>query len=375
MIPSADPAPAEVAREPAGGPRLVSALAYSAAWLPLLAVYATLGHAQGYAFDHAARGALWTVLPLALLGVPAARAIERLAGNPRPARVLLARHAAYALLYVGGALALWYGLHTLDRQLAGKAADFRPEWVLLGWQALIFDLVYAALAGVIHARALARRAERESMRAARAESLRARADLALLRSQLNPHFVLNVLHSLLGLVRRDPALAERALEDLGGLLGYGLRVGREERDRVPLRDEWAFVEAYLELEKMRLGERLDLRLDCDPEALDRWVPCFALQPLVENAVVHAIAPRARGGRLEVSARLDGERLRLAVRDDGPGLPDGPPDGDGLGLRLLRERLAVLYPGDPVLRLDPAPGGGLLATLDLPARRAAPGAAA
>jgi len=350
------------------------ALAYAAAWLPLTAVYVALYLGQNAPLGRAVRGSVLGVLPLAFLGVFVMRAADGLArSGASPAR-LLARHAVHAVLFVVAATAATNLLTYVDVRITGDGKPYRPSALIIAWQALFNALVYVALAGLTHARAQARRAEAESMRAARAEALRVRADLALLRSQLNPHFVLNVLHSLVGLVRRDPALAERAIEDLGGLLGYGLRMSREEHDRVPLRDEWAFVQAYLELEKLRLGERLDLRAELAPGILDLWVPSFALQPLVENAIVHAIAPRARGGRLEVAARVSGDRLVLSVRDDGPGLSGEDLDGDGLGLRLLRERLAALYPGRGVLSLEPAAGGGLEARLELPIQRA-PGAGA
>jgi LytS/YehU family sensor histidine kinase len=235
------------------------------------------------------------------------------------------------------------------------------------WELLNSALVYGALVGIAYARRNAERVREQSARAARAEVLRASAELAALRSQLNPHFILNTLHTLLGLVRREPALAEQAIERMGDLLRYGLRLHREAIDEVTLREEWGFVESYLELERLRLGERLRLTLEAEDAVLDCLVPAFVLQPLVENAIRHAIAPRATGGRLEVRARQADGRLRLEVTDDGPGAPAAALDGGrGLGLRLLRERLEALYAGGALLRLPPA-GAGLRAELDLPLR--------
>jgi signal transduction histidine kinase len=338
---------------------------YALVWLPLVAVDVAMFMAMGGTFVLAVRSGIAFELPRAVLGVFVLRTAEAVAELPLTRARVLGRHAATALPYAVASTALAYVLWWADHVVLGPDRPLRFDPYIAGWQTLFNVLLYAALAGVGHARAQGRRIEAESMRAARAEALRARADRALLRSQLNPHFVMNVLHSLVGLVRRDPALAERAIEDLGGLLGYGLRLSREDADRVPLREEWAFVESYLELEKMRLGDRLDLGVEAAPEALACRVPSFSLQPLVENAIVHAIAPRARGGLLGVSARVEGDGLALRVEDDGPGLAADALDGDGLGLRLLRERLAVLYPGRDVLRLTSRPGGGLVVALDLP----------
>jgi sensor histidine kinase YesM len=205
--------------------------------------------------------------------------------------------------------------------------------------------------------------------------------MAALRAQLNPHFLFNTLHSVLGMVRRDPARAEAALEELGDLLHYAIRVHRDSIDWTALRHEWEFMETYLKLETMRLGDRLRISRDLDERALDRPVPTFCLQPLVENAVRHGIAPRAAGGTIAVAARLLGETLRLEVGNDGDGAPradetrDGASepepdrrrqgDGAGLGLRVLRDRLEVLYRGRARMAAGPTVEGGYSVLLTLP----------
>jgi sensor histidine kinase YesM len=243
--------------------------------------------------------------------------------------------------------------------------------MIAAWQAVIGGLIYLAIAGASYAWQNAQRVREEAAHAAQADALRARAQLAALRSQLNPHFLLNTLHAALGLVRRDPALAERALERLGEVLHYGLRMHRESLDHVTVADEWAFVRSYLEIESLRLEERLRLHLEADPAAMQELVPPFVLQPLVENAILHAVAPRKAGGRVAITARRRGDHLQLEVCDDGPGMPAMIlPSGVGLGLRLLRERLALLYAGRATLSLQPAEGGGLRTTIDLPLDREA-----
>ena len=339
---------------------------YAAAWLLCAGLYAAGFASFGATPSQAIRAAVAIVVPWAVVGLVvlrAARAIPWPAEDGR-ARVIL-MHVALALAFVALSVAGWYLLVLADMRLV-MGTPMKFTWRAVPYQILNSSLVYAALVGSTYARQNAARVREESARAARAELLRAGAELAALRSQLNPHFLLNTLHAALGLVRRDPALAERALERLGELLHYGLRMHREGLDQVTLGEEWAFVRSYLEIEGLRLEERLQLRLEAEPETLECPVPPFVLQPLVENAVLHAVAPRKQGGRIEVTARLRGERLQLEVCDDGPGMPAAASTpGAGLGLQLLRDRLAQLYGGKAALSLHTAESGGVRATLDLP----------
>jgi len=237
---------------------------------------------------------------------------------------------------------------------------------IVGWHLFISVLVYLAATAAAQAWMTARRLKEEEAHAARAEALRARAELSALRAQLNPHFLFNVLHSVLGMVRRDPAVAEAALEDLGDLLHYAIRVHRDGVDWTALRHEWEFMETYLKLETLRLGDRLQVVRQVDEAALDQSVPTFSLQPLVENAVRHGIAPRAAGGRIAVASRIEGAALRLEVSNDGDGggrAQDG--DEGGLGLRVLRERLEVLYRGRARMAAGPTAAGGYNVVLTLP----------
>jgi signal transduction histidine kinase len=254
--------------------------------------------------------------------------------------------------------------------------DIRP----VVWKALISLLAFFVIAGIGLARFHSREAREASARALRSETLRAEARLAILRAQLNPHFILNVLHSLVGLAEREPRATSGALERLGTTLRYALRVQSRASDRVALRDELAFTRDYLDLERLRLGDRLRTRISADESALDRIVPPFVLQPLVENAVIHAIAPRAKGGLVSISISLalddaPGGALSIRVEDDGPGT-DGEEraadavahPGNGLGLALLRDRLAALYGRNGsaagTLSIDRSPLGGTRASLRL-----------
>jgi two-component system, LytTR family, sensor kinase len=338
---------------------------YVVAWVPLAAVYAALFAAAGIAPASAIRGALALVLPFLLLGFLVLRVPDRVRWDERRRVRFFAIQLALMVPYAVLGAALGVALRYLDMLVVTGRVEGRFEPVIVAWQAVLGSLIYLVIA-------VGSYAWHNAQRAREADALRTRAELAVLRSQLNPHFLFNTLHASIGLVRRDPALAERALERLGELLRYGLRMHREALDQVRLSEEWEFVRSYLEIESLRLGDRLQLDVTADADAMQCLVPPFVLQPLVENAIVHAIAPRKAGGRLAVSARRRGDRLHLEVSDDGPGLAPSPgPPGRSLGLQLLRERLAMLYPGAAAFSLTPAEGGaGLRALIDLPADNAA-----
>jgi signal transduction histidine kinase len=342
---------------------------YSAFWLSFLAINVVAFVANGIPAGEGIRIALNTVLPDALLGI----AVLRLPGlvawpeGKRPGFYATLFLILLGLLAVS--TALWCLLVGLDALIHDGIFRIRVSMRAVPWRLMMSALSYGALAGISYAWHNAAAARAQAERAARAETLRARAELAAMRSQLNPHFIFNTLHALLGLVRREPAVAEEAIERLGDLLRYGLRVHREGMDQVPLREEWEFVESYLALERMRLGDRLILAVDIADSCRACTLPSFSLQTLAENSIRHAIEPRASGGRLSIRARCAEGRLRVQILDDGPGFPrEAASEAKGLGLRLLRERLAVLYPGDWSLELGAAPEGGASVALEIPCGR-------
>ena len=354
--------------EPGHPSRLRAALAYAGAWSLVAGLWAGLFATMGVTAAEALRAAVATTLPNALLGLITLRLARRW---PWPStgdgRGRLAARLVPAIFGIAvAATAAWLGLISLDRAIFPPIAPRPVSTEMMLWELLINDLIHCALAGAGYASYTARALSEERARASRAEVLRARAELQLLRSQLQPHFVLNVLHAMLGLVRRDPPSAEAGLERLGELLRFGQWVHATGSDWVPLSREWEFVRSYLELERARLGDRLRVRLEAEDDALGVPVPPFALQPLVENAIVHAVAPRAAGGAVEISARRAGGRLRLEVRDDGPGAAaDEISASPRMGLRLLRERLAALYDGRASLSFERPERGGLRVLLELP----------
>jgi len=228
-------------------------------------------------------------------------------------------------------------------------------------------IVYWVLVAGTHLADSLRRASDRESHVARLETQLADARLAALQAQLHPHFLFNTLHAVSSLIHEDPDAAEDMLTALSDLLRTTL--GRGNQREVPLRDEIDFLERYLEIQKMRLGDRLHVTLDIASDVTDVLVPSFAIQPLVENAIRYGIASRREGGHLEIQAeRVDG-RLRLTVADDGPGVhaSSSVAGGWGIGLENTRARLAQLYGDDCRFTIADRPTGGAAVTIDIQAR--------
>ena len=227
-------------------------------------------------------------------------------------------------------------------------------------------LTYGAVVGTVWF-LVARRAAREAER--RATELSAdlsRVRLEALRARLAPHFLFNTLNSIQAMVTSDPEAAEDMLGDLGDLL-RGL-TDEPTRSDVSLARELRLVEGYLRIQKRRLEERLSFSTDVEEGLGGARVPPLILQPLVENAVEHAVAPRREGGRIEIDVRRDGNMLRLRVRDDGPGLERHGDEGtreEGVGLSATAERLATRYGERGELKLEEEESGGVRVTVSIP----------
>jgi hypothetical protein len=174
------------------------------------------------------------------------------------------------------------------------------------------------------------------------------AELRALKSQVNPHFIFNSLNSLRALIDENPALARKAVTQLANLLRYSLQSGQMET--VPFEEELGIVNDYLALEQIRHEERLRLRLNIAPEALQLPIPPMLLQTLVENAVKYGISPRPEGGEIAIVARNSGGALRIQVFNPGGIGGDGRPSSTGVGLRNAAERLRLIFGERATLRL-------------------------
>jgi ligand-binding sensor domain-containing protein/two-component sensor histidine kinase len=213
-------------------------------------------------------------------------------------------------------------------------------------------LVAAAAAWGLHRVRVRRLAAHEALRTAVVE-----ARLSALQAQLQPHFLFNALNSLLPLVGREPGRARRMIVRIADLLRSSLM--SETRQLVTLQQDLTILEQYLEVERMRFHDRIQIAIDADELARSADVPSFMLQPLVENAIKHAADPRTGRVRIAVLARAQGSKLSLSIRDDGPGFGENTATASkGIGLRNIRRRLETLYPGKHVFDLGhPADGGG------------------
>ncbi|MBV9879257.1 MAG: histidine kinase [Gemmatirosa sp.] len=235
----------------------------------------------------------------------------------------------------------------------------------------VLDVVtYLAIVGACHALDFYARLRDSSLRAARLELGLAQARMQALRMELNPHFFFNALNAISGLVRRhDNDAAVRMLARLGELLRVTL--DHDLPPEIALDDELALLDRYLDIERVRFGDRLTFDVACDADARRALVPSLVLQPLVENAVRHGVAKQPGAACVAVRAERAGAELRVTVSDTGAGLAPRTVGAvrlrEGIGLSNTRARLAELYGARGVLTLDGAPGGGCRATITLPFR--------
>lgn len=227
--------------------------------------------------------------------------------------------------------------------------------LLAAWTALYYGINYYLIA------------ERQNVQLLKLESTASSAQLAMLRYQLNPHFLFNTLNSISTLVLlKQTDRANAMLSRLSSFLRYTLV--NESEAQVTLEQEVETLKLYLEIEKMRFEERLRTSFDIDLRAAKARMPSLLLQPLIENAIKYAVTPQEEGAEIAVVARLAGDRVRITVSDSGPGLNEAsvrPSYSTGVGLANIRDRLAQAY--GPSHRFDTsnAPGGGFVVTVEMP----------
>jgi two-component system, LytTR family, sensor kinase len=281
----------------------------------------------------------------------------------------LAIHAAGVVAFTFMHTVLTIGMRVPIQDAFGKPANFAADFRELFF--LYFDwemMTYWAVVGLSHAIDFHNQAQERELTTAQLQTRLLEASLQSLQRQLHPHFLFNTLHTISALMHRDIEAADAMLAQLSDLLRLTLeRVGTQE---VALKEELDFLEKYLEIEQTRFGERLQVRLNIDPDTLDAAVPNFLLQPLVENAVRHGIAQKVGGGRVDITAERQGSELLLVVRDTGPGLSPAKLDAlnTGVGLANTRSRLQHLFGDRHRFEFHEPADGGLAVRISIPFAR-------
>ena len=255
-------------------------------------------------------------------------------------------HIPSVAVFSFGHIAAMSGVQLWLATIAGESFAWWPDVQRSALQNFDWEMItYWAIAGLSHAVLYYRESRDRALRTAQLETRLVEAQLAALQQQLHPHFLFNTLHAISALMHKDVEAADRTLMHLSDLLRLTLEnIGHHE---VSLKAELEFLSKYLQIEQTRFADRLTVRFDIQTESLDALVPNLILQPLVENAIKHGVARKAGPGHIQITARRDGDKLWMEVRDDGVGLSE---DGwlalhKGIGVSTTRERLLRLFGAD------------------------------
>ncbi len=243
---------------------------------------------------------------------------------------------------------------------------FTSVWSYRFYNGLLsYLLLYAAILAISYILGSRERLMREQTETARLNEQLSTAQLDALRRQIEPHFLFNTLNAIAGLVRERRN--DAALSMIAGLSDFLRRVLEDSnRQKVPLREEMEFLTKYLDIQKLRFAERLDLNMDVPEELFDAQVPSLILQPMVENAVKHGIAKRVQGGAIRISAFRSNGRITLSVYNDGPKLPlDWEKTHSGIGISNVRTRLQGLYGNGFQLNMRNQEPGGVEVSVSVP----------
>ena len=361
----------------ARAPKWRGALLYLAAWTVIALVFSTISFAaslsegnRGFGFVSAAEFNLvlfywWAVLSVVIFWFSRRFPIEV---RPLKTGNLLLHIPAVILLAAGHQIihltTLWLVLPRLRKLFPTIAACFRSYFGF----GFYVDLIIATLIVIgVHAVLYYQRFRASQLEEASLRAQLAQAQLRALKMQLHPHFLFNTLHSISSLVLEDPPKANSMIARLGDFLR--LTLDHSDQQLVTLKEEAEFVRCYLEIEQVRFGDRLAVDFKIEPATLGAEVPHLILQPVVENAIQHAIAPHATPGRIEVTACRCGDSLHLEVSDTGPGLErtQTGKEGHGLGLSNVRARLERLVGPNFSLEMTNGTSQGLTVTIKIPFR--------
>jgi two-component system LytT family sensor kinase len=310
-------------------------------------------------------GALGDWYVFALLTVPAVLLVRHFPIGRGHWAGSLSLHLLASVVFSAGFIVLRAAVAQWQGFAAGRPVSYGEVSRLLLIKTWHFNLlVYWVIVVLLHAVAFYRESQERARRALELEKNLTEARLMALQMQLNPHFLFNALNGIATLMHRDVDTADRMLMRLAELLRLTLeKTGTQE---TTLRNEIALLERYLEIERLRFGNRLEVKFDLPDETLGARVPTLLLQPLVENSIKHGLATRAQRGVIQVAARREGEMLTLEIADNGAGVQDkASTSGNGVGLANARSRLEQLYGQRQSLELINRPEGGAVARVQVP----------
>jgi signal transduction histidine kinase len=315
-------------------------------------------------WSRAVRSSLGDWYVFALLSIPAFKLARRFSFERSNWVAVGILHLVAGLLFSSVYVALRGLLAYWESGTLGQEASLAQVWNALFAKTFYLNLwFYWVIVAVAHAFDYYQRFHERELRASELEGRLAQARLQALQSQMNPHFLFNTLHTISALMHKDVDAADRMVMKLSELLRLAL--DNTDAHEVPLSQELDFLERYLEIEKTRFRERLNVEMNIAPDTLQARVPNLVLQPLVENAIRHGVERHARPGRIILRAQRENGQLALEVQDNGGGLPEGKPLREGIGLSNTRSRLQQLYGAAQKFELKNVETGGLLARVLLP----------
>ena len=252
----------------------------------------------------------------------------------------------------------------VDSRIAGESVPFGEVFHPLLVRTFPFNLlVYGVILSVSHALDYYRKYHERTVQTLELEKHLTEARLQALLHQLKPHFLFNTLNGIASLMHTDVEAADRMLVRLSELLR--ITMSHTGAPETTLRDEVAFLERYLDIEKIRFRNRLDVVIDIAPDTIDAQVPSLILQPMVENAMRHGVEPHAKMGLIELRAAREGANLVLTVADNGSGIPEGGFKREGIGVANTRARLIELYGQGQKFELVNRPEGGMCVRITIP----------
>jgi len=276
-------------------------------------------------------------------------------------RGAIAIHGVAAVSFAAVHVLGFAAMVALQRGTFAGYFDLLPK---LGGSFFTQIAVYAAIAGLSYGVSYYREARDRAVAEADLRAALSEARLTALRGQLNPHFLFNTLNAISTMAMEGQQ--ENVVRTLG-LLGELLRTSLDDTmpQKVPLRDELEFLERYLDLQRIRIGERMSIVERIEPSTLDALVPSMLLQPFLENAITHGIARVPGPGTIELTASRAAKLLQITISDTGPGFDAASASGTGIGLANARARLAQLYGDGFVLNIGRSPAGGAMVSIAMP----------